>query len=221
MITAKQMFFSIVLVGRQNPQILNHDFLESNGVLPRKEPFYKQNLAQGETVFTEFFSTPPVARIVYEKYSLLVQEDRFQAIDTTGDDPCQSPIIEITKNYFGNLLKYTPFTVGGLNLNCDLTFGPAEEQVIDGILGINREQANQAFGFESTIGSITGIFPFLEGRMSIVFAKPRDPGNPTKVNFNYEFSYPGSMEKFLLNLDDADKIVGYQESFYKRIGAIN
>ena len=221
MITAKQMFFSIVLVGRQNPQILNHDFLESNGVLPRKEPFYKQNLAQGEAVFTEFFSTPPMARIAYKKYSLLVYEERFQAIDTTGDDPRESPIIQITKNYFGNLLKYTPFTVGGLNLNCELTLGPAEEQVIDGILGINREQANQAFGFVSTIGSITGIFPFLDGKMSVVFAKPKDPGNPTKVNFNYEFSYPGSMEAFLSNIDKVDKIVDYQQSFYERIGVTN
>ena len=66
-------FFNIVFIGRLNPQILNHDFLLNNRVLPEdKEPFktlvlvltlpmveYEQVLLKGNStiLFPRFFSS--------------------------------------------------------------------------------------------------------------------------------------------------------------------
>ena len=217
MAAAKQNFFSIVLVGRPNPQILNHEFLVQNGVLPKHEPFFR-DLKEGESPFTEFFSTPPMAQITYEKYSLLVREDRYQAMDTTGSDPCTSPMIAITKRYFGDLLKYTPFNLGGVNLNCDLVFeSQAEMERLDAALGIERDRTATAFEATGLTMNITATFPFENGRIMVVVAKPKDATKPTKLNFNHEFEYPGSMEAFLSRLDDVKKVVDYRSRFCERM----
>jgi hypothetical protein len=217
----KQAMFSIVLVGRQNPQILNHEFLVRNDVLPKDEPFFRKDLKEGQNAFSEFFSTPPVAQIAYGKYALLVQEDRYQAMDATGQDPAQSPIIEITKRYFGKLLRYTPFLVGGLNLNCDVAFDdPAEDRKFDAFLGLDHGMARRAFDAEDVVASVTATFAFLQGRLSVVFLKPKEPGKPTKANFNYEFDYQKDIDGFLANLGDVAKLLAYRDSFYKRAGVL-
>ena len=218
MATAKQRFFSIVLVGGQNPQILNHDFLVANSVLPDTEPFVCQKGKEKDNPFTDFFSSPPVARIAYGNYSILVQQDRYQAMDTTGADPTQTPIIGITKKYFGGVLEYTPFTLGGLNLNCELTFKADEERKLDELLGVDHNRVRHAFACDNAVVSSTTAFPFLAGRLLIGVAKPKEADKPSTVNFNYEFPYPGNMKEFLANLDFVTKLVEYRCSFYDRIG---
>ncbi len=218
MASAKQNFFSIVLVGRPNPQILNHDFLVQNGILPNEEPFVRK-LQEGETPYSDFFSTPPVAQIAYGKYSILVQEDRYQAMDSTGGDPVTSPIIPTTNRYFGDVLKYTPFKLGGLNLNCDLHVDDeAEAGRIDHLLGIDRERAATAFASGSPVVSITASFAFENGRLMVVTAKPKDASKPVKLNFNYEFDYPGEMPAFLSRLGDIRMLVEYRTHFCERLG---
>jgi len=147
----KQNLFSVVLVGRHNPMILNHDFLIQNDVLPKSEPFYQDDLKNGKNPFKEFIATPPLSRIVYGEYSLHVQEDRYQASDQTGDPPSRSPIIDITKKYFGEILKYTPLVVGGINLNYDLVFGDQEEQKIDEAIGLDHNGLKKAFDSENVV----------------------------------------------------------------------
>ena len=178
MATAKQRFFSIVLVGGQNPQILNHDFLVANRVLPDKEPFVSQKADKRDNPFTEFFSTPPVARIAYGDYSILVQQDRYQAIDVTGADPTETPIIGITRKYFGEVLEYTPFTLGGLNLNCELMFKADEERKLDRALGVDHNKVKEAFACDNAVVSLTTRFPFLEGNLLVGVAKPKKPNKP-------------------------------------------
>ena len=219
MSTAKQNMFSIVLVGRQNPQILNHEFLVRNNVLPEQEPF-KKELKQGENPFTEFFSTPPVARIGYGPYSLLVQEERYQAADTTGDDPQESPILNITKTYFGELLKYTPFTMGGLNLSGVATYdGPDPEGKLYDALGLDRERLRGTFASNGTVPvNIGAAFEFLVGRMLVTFTKVREADNQININFNYEFPYPTEMSEFLSYLDHVKEMVNYRGSLYERLG---
>lgn len=220
MLSKKQNFFSIVLVGRPNPQILNHDFLVRNGILPDEPPF-TQDEQEEETPFTKFFSTPPVAQIEYGDYALLVQEDRYQAIDSSGNVPTASPIIDITKRYFGDVLKYTPFARGGLNLNCDLSFEDQEDiLMLDEAIGIDRPKASSAFDAENPILSTTANFPFLKGRLSVAISKPKDTEKPVKAHFNYEFDFhvDMSLKSFLASLDSIDRVSEYCFSFFKRIG---
>jgi hypothetical protein len=108
----KGQFFSIVFIGRQNPQILNHDFLFSHGVLPKdKEPFKNLFAKQDSQPFTEFISTPVITSIKYGPISLVVEENRYQIIDNRFEDPPSSPIIQITKKYFEELLRYLPVAI--------------------------------------------------------------------------------------------------------------
>ncbi len=217
MAKATQKLFSIVLVGRHNPQILNHDFLVKYDVLPKSEPFFRE-LKEGENAFTEFFSTPPISRIAYGKYSFLVQEDRYQAADATGRDPVKSPIIEITKSYFGKLLKYTPLTLGGINLHCDLSFenGDEEERFLTD-LGIDYSRGRKAFQTQQLSPALAATFPFCAGNLSVGIVKPKNPENPIRLNFNYEYKFSSDIDDSLRNLDAVAELVEYRRSFYKRV----
>lgn len=219
MATAQQSLFSIVLVGNQNPNILSHDFLVVNEVLPRREPFFKDDLPPGEVPFDQFVSTPPFAQIHYEAYSLQVHLGRFQALDATGGSPVESPIIEIVQAYFGRLLRFTPFELGGINLHCNLVFDDRDdERRIDAILGIAHERANAAFSAPDVTMSVSATFAFLEGTMSVALTKPKAPAEPATINFNYEFAYPGNMDDFLARLDSVSAVTEYGASFYERLG---
>ena len=58
----KYKFFNIVVLGRHNPQILTHDFLINNKILPvTQEPFLTLLREAKEKVkpFNQFISTPP------------------------------------------------------------------------------------------------------------------------------------------------------------------
>ncbi len=218
MATLTKNFFSIVLIGRHNPQILNHDFLVKNDVLPRQEPFLRQDLPEGEKPFTRFFSTPPVTQISYGKFTFIVQEDRFQAVDETGKNPANSPIIAITKKYFGELLVHTPLTVGGLNFNCTLVYTePGEEDRIDAKIGINLDVAREAFRSRELTTGMTAAFPFAAGQMSVVTSK-RLLERQANLNFNYEFKEAGGIQQFLSHIDTISQIASYAEDFWRRLG---
>ena len=92
--------FSIVFIGRQNPQILNHDFLIKNEVLPvKREPFKSliKDSSQKKPPFTSYLSTPVVTALDYKWISIIVEENRFQIKDAKFNVPSKSPIITITK----------------------------------------------------------------------------------------------------------------------------
>ena len=218
MAKATQKLFSIVLMGRHNPQILNHDFLVKYDILPKCDPFFRE-LKEGEQAYTEFFTTPPIGRIAYGEYSFIVQENRYQAADATGSDPVGSPIIEITKSYFGKHLKYTPLTLAGLNLHCDLSFENSdEEERVLTALGIDYSRAKHAFDAQQLSPALAATFPFSAGKLSLGIMKPKDPENPIKINFNYEYEFSSNIDNFLGNLDAVAELVKYRASFYDRVG---
>lgn len=217
MAQANQKFFSIVLLGRPNPQILNHDFLVANDILPHLKPFFKE-VKESETPYTEFFSTPPVSRIAYEEFSIQIQEDRFQAMDTSGGDPQTSPIIGITKRLYGDILKYTPFTRGGLNLNYEIFLeNDQERNTLDAKMGIDMSQARIAFDTDNPSISITATFPFNNGRILISMAKPRDT-YPLNCNFNMDFDFNQNLNDFLMHIDEISRLLDYTKNFYLRMG---
>ncbi|MBI4334639.1 MAG: hypothetical protein HY673_25575 [Chloroflexi bacterium] len=89
-------FFSIVLIGRQNPQILTHDFLLKNEVLPKdREPFKGLITEEGSLPFTEFISTPVITSITYGPISITIEENRYQITDNRFEDPPSSPIMSV------------------------------------------------------------------------------------------------------------------------------
>jgi hypothetical protein len=197
-------FFSIVFLGRQNPQILTHDFLVSNRVLPTdREPFSGLLGKRDGSPFTEFISTPVLTTIKYGPISMLVEENRYQIRDDTLQHPPASPIIEITKVYFGKLLRYTPLQIGGMNFNGVIRFGDTrDEQQFDERLGIDRRQISGLTSSEDLRVGMTVSMPWHKGSAEIQLPKPRDRSQPGAINFNYEFQY-ADIDSFLANLDDA------------------
>jgi hypothetical protein len=205
----KLNFFSIILVGKQNPQILNHDFLINNQVIPiEKEPFKTliNKSSKDKPPFTQYLSTPVVAQLAYNWISIIVQESRFQIIDNKVSIPSKSPIISITKTYFGKLLRYTPFQIGGLNFNAELKFkNKKDENIFETMLGLNSEKFKRSFNikdqiqFESKIG-----FPLDNGQGQINVSNPKKKQNIKNVNFNFEFNYE-DIDSFIMKLDEADR----------------
>jgi hypothetical protein len=203
----KGLFFSIILVGRQNPQILNHDFLVNHGVLPLdKEPFKELFRQRDSTPFTEFISTPLIASIKYAFIAIAVQESLYQIVDNRLGNPLDSPIIPITKKYFGGILRYTPFIVGGINFHGIINFDNREdEHRFDEKLGVRRDIFNNLIGTDDTRIGATFSFPLKEGVGEVQLLKPKDRSLAGGINFNYEFQYR-EIDSFLAHLDSIGPI---------------
>lgn len=200
----KHNFFSIVLLGSHNPQILNHDFLINNKILPQEEEPFKTLLdgeKKGKKPFNEFLSTPPVTSIRYKWISIIVDQNRYQIKDDSKKTSYESPIIQITKEYFGKYLKYTPFILGGLNFHGELLFHDGEDQIsFDSKMGIDSSRL--AISHESYPEFDIRIkLPWNDGKIEI--RKSKDPIDKLKgaFNFNYEFKYE-DIDSFMNKLDD-------------------
>lgn len=207
--TFKLNYFSIVLLGRQNPQILNHDFLISNHVIPiDKQPFKSliKNSTESINPFSRHLSSPLVTALDYKWISLIVQENRFQIQDSKISVPSKSPIILITQKYFGELLKYTPFQIGGLNFNGELKFkSKNDENSFDRRLGLNSDTFRTNLNIKGQIQFDSKIkFPMNNGKGQIDVAKHPKDQKKGAITFNFEFIYE-DIDSFMMRLDEADK----------------
>jgi hypothetical protein len=211
-------FFSIVFLGRMNPAILNHDFLMLNNIIPsEEEPF--RSLLKRETgkQFSEFLSTPVMATIRYDKIPILIEEERYQIADHTSTPPHLSPIIQITKNYFGKVLKYTPLRIGGFNFNGVVSFDSQDdENAFDEKLGLHAADAKNLLSVTSVQMSGVIRYPFLEGTSEIKVSKPKKPKEPTTLNYNYEFEST-KPDELLSRLDRVKEIHNHFLDILKKI----
>ncbi len=217
----KLKFFSIVLVGRQNPQILNHDFLINNQVIPINEEPFKTLIKQsskGKPPFSQYLSTPVVTQLSYNWISIIVQESRFQIIDNKVSAPSKSPIISFTKKYFGELLRYTPFQLGGLNFNGELKFSNKnDENNFDKMLGIDSEKFKSNFGIKNTIQFESKInFPLDNGQGQLNVSKPKKVKDTGIANFNFEFGYE-DIDSFMTRLDEAERFFEFYEDMLVKL----
>jgi hypothetical protein len=214
----KGKFASIVLLGRQNPQILNHDFLVKNGVLPLdQEPFRGLEAKANGRPFTQFISVPVMTTLSYGPVTIVVEENRYQITDNAFGNPKQSPIVGMTQRYFGELLRHTPFTVGGINLNGDIAFADAEEErQFDTRAGLSPETLGRIAGSEETRAGLTVMFPWHKGVVEVQLPKAKNRPGLGGVNFNYEFKY-SDIDSFLANLSDAGMVY---DRFCELLGAL-
>ncbi|MBW1614417.1 MAG: hypothetical protein JRJ57_10705 [Deltaproteobacteria bacterium] len=201
--------FSIVFIGRQNPQILNHDFLIKNEVLPvKREPFKSliKDSSQKKPPFTSYLSTPVVTALDYKWISIIVEENRFQIKDAKFKVPSKSPIITITKEYFGTLLKYTPFQLGGINFGGELKFSDLEEERnFDDRLGIDNKKFETYFKVNKIRISNRITFPWNDDQLELRIDKPKKDLNISNLNFNFEFTYE-NIDSFIGKLGKVDKV---------------
>jgi hypothetical protein len=211
--TFKLNYFSIVLLGRQNPQILNHDFLINNHVIPiNKQPFKSliKNPAENKKPFTTYLSSPLVTALDYKWISLIVQENRFQIKDSKISIPSKSPIVLITQKYFGELLRYTPFQLGGLNFSGELKFkNKNDENSFDRRLGLNGDTFRTNLNIKGQIQFDSKIrFPLNNGKGQVDVAKHPKEQKKGVITFNFEFIYE-DINSFMMKLDEADNFYDF------------
>ncbi len=212
-------FLSIVFLGRQNPQILNHDFLITHGVLPKDKAPFKELFAKKDgQPFTEFISTPVLSSIKYGSISITIEEGRFQIIDNKFENPPASPIIEITKNYFGRLLRYTPLQIGGINLNGIIQFAnDEEEQGLATRLGISRESLSKTTGASDLQIGVSFSFAWKAGRIGVRLPQPKEDSKERDLHFNYEFKCE-DIDSSLGHLDEIGQVC---EKFNNLLNSLN
>ncbi len=202
-------YFSIVFIGRQNPQILNHLFLVQHKILPvRREPFRSliKNSSKEKPPYTGYLSTPVVTTLTYQWVSLIVEENRFQIKDTNIKIPAKSPIIQITKKYFGELLRYTPFTVGGINFSGTLAFmNGKDERDFDNSLGIDAKRFRSYIDTSAVRYSSKINFLWDGDQIEFRVNKPKEGQKNSNLNFNFEFAYR-DIDSFIGKLDETDRV---------------
>lgn len=205
-------FFSIVFLGSQNPQILNHDFLINNQVLPiEQEPF--KSLMEGASEehhpFTQYISTPLVTTLTYKWISIIIEQNRYQIKDTHYNTPLESPIISIPKEYFGRVLQHTPITLGGINFGGSIVFSDAKDETdFDERLGINSQKFQILLGLAKAQYSpqVRLVWDEVrEGKFELRLNKAKTSSGACSVTFNFEFPYK-DMASFIENLDESGEI---------------
>jgi hypothetical protein len=196
MTTFKGEHANIVLVGKHNPQILNHDFLVQNNVLPLDvEPFASllgidhESILVGESPYSEFISTPVVSSIRYGPVTIIVNPQRFQIQDNAYfNDPAGTSIASLTRRYFGDLLKFTPLEACGVNFSGLLEFeSTADELAFDARLGIDRATIQKWAGESERLR--VGVQVSQRRKLHAVefqVLKPRDLADKGQLNANYE-----------------------------------
>jgi len=203
MVKCQPKFFSIILIGRQNPQILNHDFLIKNNIIPfDKSPFKDIVTKQPEEKpFNDFLSTPLLTKLTYKNVNLVIEEGRYQITDIANIPPIDSPIVIFTKNYF-SVLKYTPFVLGGFNFNSLLSFSSKDEKVaFENSFISDRNGIYKELGINNFEISLQMAYPFNQNQIQLSMLKMAGNDLIKVLNFNYEFRYQ-SMDSFLGHLDE-------------------
>lgn len=202
MATFTEDFFSIVILGRMNPAILNHDFLVENDIIPKTvQPFSTLLQEPKGKQFTEFISTPVMSSIKYGQYSILVESQRLQAIDETGSKPHESVLLGIVKKYFG-VLEHTPVKLGGFNFRGKLVFANrADERQFDERLGIDYGKIEGLTQSPAPRAHIFARWPYEDGNLLLQLNKQKDINSGCSLQLNFEFEYIESMDAFLERFD--------------------
>lgn len=213
-------YFSIVFLGNMNPQILNHDFLLHNEILPKEDKYIKALLDRPHTV-DDFDSIPGFALLRYGSYEIRLELTRYQMTDKRGRREFEdSPIIDFTKRYF-NLLSHTPISVGGFNLAYQVRFdNDREKEKLLGKIFAPRKTLKSCFEDKIETKRAILFFDFLEGKFefNLGFDNSDEPLS-SNINVNYEFAFSRfqNMSIFLEQLNNVRAVESRFREVFKRM----
>ena len=116
-----QTNMNVVVIGNMNPQILNHNWLLMEKIIPPKLLASEQDVVP----FSNYISTPPFATITYGKLSFNVEINKFTLQDNQTD--LNTEMFSIAKHYFSKL-SHTPVQKLGFNLHATVKFNSVKEE---------------------------------------------------------------------------------------------
>jgi hypothetical protein len=166
-------------------------------------------------------STPLVTTLVYDWISIIIEQERYQIKDTNFGVPSQSPIISITRSYFGKLLRYTPFRLGGTNFGGEITFlDKDDERDFDERLGIDSQKFETYLNIVGARFSTRIKFPCdrnQEDEIELRVDKPEKSSAIGILNFNCEFLYE-DIDSFVKKLDEVNRVYKKFKQILKKLG---
>ncbi len=115
-------FISLVAIGNFNPAILTPDFLNDVCKLELGEPTGESQPA-----------LPVVKQLKFQNINIDALLGRFQIKETGPEDIYETKILNIFSTIFEKL-HYTPLSVAGVNINCDIYYGSKGEELISRIV---------------------------------------------------------------------------------------
>jgi len=179
---------NVVVLGRQNPQILNIDFLKSNEIITVTESPFKE-LFEKEKPFDKFVSTPVFTNLVLGPIEFVVDERRFSIRDKTIDDWVDTSIFDIALRYF-ETLRYTPINIIGINFTSEIAFSKIEEQKrFQELFLVEKSTILKIVDNDNVNASIVLRYPYPNdrGRVTLSINPYSEKQSSRIINCNYEF----------------------------------
>jgi hypothetical protein len=185
-------FISFVALGGLNPQILNIDFLKTNGIISTNDSPFDKLLKQGSTP-DKFISLPGLANIVVANIEFLVDQQRFQIRDTKVSEWAETKILDIANRYF-KVLSYTPLKLVGVNFNSTIAFDTSEEAGNFQELFFPRDNHIARIISKQGINASSILrYPYSDsgdgGHIQLTIEQPDTENRQRVVNLNYEFNF--------------------------------
>jgi len=193
MVEVKRHSINLVAIGRQNPQIINADWLKVNNVVPLNVSPFKELFAQ-EKSFSKFVSTPVFANLVLGPIEFVVDQERFLITDTAINEWNDTRIFEISEKYF-SVLCHTPIRLVGINMVANLTFSdPREDSGFQELFLPKEARVFSAIASKDVNASaaIRYLYPNGSGRLTLGLGELRQKEKIERmVHLNYEFDFKG------------------------------
>ncbi|MBN2018706.1 MAG: hypothetical protein JW749_00600 [Sedimentisphaerales bacterium] len=218
MVDVKRHSINLVAIGRQNPQIINTDWLKAYKIVPLDEPPFKELFAKKEP-FSKFVSTPVFTNLALGPIEFIVDQERFQITDTAINEWRDTCIIQISEKYF-SVLCHTPIRIVGINMVVKLTFSNPEEDSIFQELFFPKESpvfkaiANQNINASA---ALRYSYPNGDGRLILGIGELRRKEKIERmVNLNYEFDFT-DWAKFKSELSQIPKVGEYWDGILSKL----
>jgi len=208
---------NLTVVGKLNPQILTVDFLRVNQIIPQDEKPFKKILRQ-ETPFTEFISSPVMAKLAFDHIEITADLARIVFVDRKLADWACTPITSICREYF-NVLKHTPVQLAGFNLTATLTADDAAAlQKIQEICLPKNSRILDIIGRDSVRADAVLRYPYRAGGGRITLSIRQTPKSKDEfnINLNHEVDFT-DWQAFGVYLERLSEVGQYFDSILDKI----
>lgn len=218
MVEVKKHSINLVAIGRQNPQIINADWLKANNIVPSDKSPFKELFAQKEP-FSKFVSTPVFTNLILGPIEFIVDQERFLITDTAINEWSDTPIIQISKEYF-SVLHHTPIRLVGINMAVKLTFSDLKEDSFFQELFLPKESKLFKAIDNKGVNASTILrysYPNGNGRLTLGLGELRRKERIERmVHLNYEFDFT-DFAKFESELAQISKVGEYWDGILRNM----